>query len=100
MKDRFDLEQEIMNISCLRFPLDTLAQRLLDGDIGIHEASVIISGVGGMLDLYSDSLHDTMSQALGLDEYRQEEEQAPDEYSKDPFPNSKLDPRYPYNYNL
>lgn len=95
MKDRFDLEQEIMNISCLRFPLDTLAQRLLDGDVGIHEASVIISGVGGMLDLYSDTLHDTMSQALGLDEYTQEQEQTPDDYSKDPYPED-----YPYNYGI
>lgn len=95
MKDRFDLEQEIMNISCLRFPLDTLAQRMLDGDVGMYEASIIISGVGGMLDLYSDSLHDTMSQVLRLDEYKQENEQTPDGYSKDPYPED-----YPYNYGI
>lgn len=72
MKDRFDLEVEIMDIYTLRKPLEVLARRVLDGDIDNEEVSNIIIGIASMLDLYSESLYDTMCQAFRLDKYRSE----------------------------
>ena len=83
MKDRFDLEVEIMDVYTLRKPLELLAKRVLQEDICSEDVANILLGLASTVDMYSESLYDTMCQVLRIDEYR--DEKYDKEYSVDAY---------------
>jgi hypothetical protein len=70
MKDRFDLENEIMQLNCLADNLGTISEGILEHGLGTDEIVNAIEGTRVMLQLQSNKLMDTMSQCFKLDEYR------------------------------
>lgn len=69
MKDRFDLEQEIMGL-CSYVDQINLIKAAVDSENN-KMASQALEGLAAMLELYQEKLSDTMCQVLRLDEYRE-----------------------------
>lgn len=69
MKDRFDLEQEIMGL-CGYIDQINLIKAAVDSENN-KIASQALEGLAAMLELYREKLSDTMCQVLRLDEYRE-----------------------------
>ena len=72
MKDRFDLEQEILKCWHVTDDIETVANTILDGpqDLSDDELWNILYGLKAMYDLKFETLFDTMTQVLRLDQYR------------------------------
>jgi hypothetical protein len=73
MKTRFDLEQDILNITGMTEDLDTLLWRIMDspdGPLTEDDLTNIVIGLRYILQLRGDKLWDTFSQVFELDQYR------------------------------
>ncbi len=73
MKTRFDLEQDILNITGMTEDLDTLLWRIMDspdGPLTEDDLTNIVIGLRYILQLRSDKLWDTFSQVFEIDQYR------------------------------
>lgn len=73
MKDRFDLEQEIMQIVTFKEILDNLAWRIMDASEPMEEDKIIntLLGLSEMIDTHNIKMMDTLAQAFSLGSYRQ-----------------------------
>jgi hypothetical protein len=71
MKDRFDLEQDLMNFSQITDELDMLHEQLLDGPKPMTEDEIsnYIFALQHMCKLRYDRVWDTFCQAFELDDY-------------------------------
>jgi hypothetical protein len=72
MKDRFDLEQEIMQLVTFKEILDNLAWRIMDASEPMEEDKIIntLLGLSEMIDTHNIKMMDTLSQAFSLGHYR------------------------------
>jgi hypothetical protein len=70
MKDRFNLENEIMTIHTFAENLGTLSEGILEHDLSNDEIVNAIEGLRVMMTLQANKLMDTMCQCLKLDQYR------------------------------
>ena len=73
MKTRFDLEQDILNVTMMTQDLDTLLWRIMDspdGPLTEDDLANIIIGLKYTLQLRGDKLWDTFCQTCELDNYR------------------------------
>jgi len=70
MKDRFDLENEIMALNGFADNLATISEGILEHDLSNDEVVNAIEGIRVLLQLQSNKLMDTMCQCLKLDQYR------------------------------
>lgn len=74
MKDRFDLEQEILQIKSYADNIRMTANRMIDDDqnesIDIDFYWNALNGVAVLLDMHSDVMFDTMQQCFKLDSYK------------------------------
>ena len=68
MKDRFDLEQDIMTLSTYVEQMELIKATIDSGNVEL--ASKALGGLSVMLDLHRDKLFDTMCQVLYIDEYK------------------------------
>jgi hypothetical protein len=85
MKNRFDLENEIMKLYSFVDNIESALEYLVDSDIDpkvIDDMSNILLGTSTMLGLHAEKMHDTMSQCFKLDEYNPEYgcSECPDSY--------------------
>ena len=71
MKDRFDLENEIMTLYTFAENLSTLSEGILEHNLSTDEAVNAIEGIRVMLNLQANKLMDTMTQCFKLDQYRE-----------------------------
>lgn len=71
MKDRFDLEQEIMQIMSFKEIVDTLVWRVLDSVEPLSEDRIAnaLIGLSEMLDHHNVKMMDTLTQCFRLNEY-------------------------------
>lgn len=74
MKDRFDLEQEILQVKSYADNIRMTAERMINDD---HDDNVnmdfywnALNGIAVLLDMHSDVMFDTMQQCFGLDSYK------------------------------
>jgi hypothetical protein len=73
MKTRFDLEQDILDVTSMTKDLDTLLWRIMDspdGPLTEDDLANIIIGLKYTLQLRGDKLWDTFCQTYELDNYR------------------------------
>jgi hypothetical protein len=70
MKDRFDLETEIMDIYNFASHIRSVSKAALESKISKDEIANALEGIAVLLELKSETLTDTMCQVLKLDEYR------------------------------
>ena len=76
MKTRFDLEQDLLNLTGMTQDLDTLLWRIYDspdGPLTEDDLANIIIGLRYTLELRGDKLWDTFTQVFELDQYKGEE---------------------------
>jgi hypothetical protein len=70
MKDRFDLEQEIVSLHNFCDYLDDVYLQILDdGEIDVDNVAANINAISLLLRRNVDKLLDTMAQTLHLDQY-------------------------------
>lgn len=71
IKDRFDLEQEIMSLANYSDQIKMVARVLIEKEYEVSNETVVnaLNGIATLLQLHSDKLMDTMCQVLQLDEY-------------------------------
>ena len=69
MKDRFDLEVEILKLHPFRGQLEDLARRVANEDMDPDDVASALLGLAVLVDMQCDSLYDTMCQVLHIDEY-------------------------------
>lgn len=72
MKDRFDLENEISSLYNFADHLNTISEGVLEHGLSQDEIVNAITGIGVLLKLQADKLHDTMCQCFKLDNYNRE----------------------------
>lgn len=72
MKDRFDLENEIMGLYAFADQLGNVSEGLMEATLTTDEAVNAIEGINVLLKLQAEKLFDTMSQCFKLDGYRDE----------------------------
>jgi hypothetical protein len=72
MKDRFNLENEIMTIHTFADNLGTISEGILEHGLSNDEVVNAIEGIRVLLQLQSNKLMDTMCQCFKLDGYRDE----------------------------
>lgn len=74
MKDRFDLEQELLQIKSYADNIRMTAERMInddhDGNVNIDFYWNALNGIAVLLDMHSDVLFDTMQQCFKLDSYK------------------------------
>ena len=74
MKDRFDLEQEILQIKSYADNIRMTAERMINDDqnesINIDFYWNALDGIAVLLDMHSDVMFDTMQQCFKLDSYK------------------------------
>ena len=76
MKTRFDLEQDLLNLTGMTQDLDTLLWRIMDspdGPLTEDDLANIIIGLRYTLQLRGDRLWDTFTQVFKVDQYRSDE---------------------------
>jgi hypothetical protein len=71
MKDRFELETEIMHLHTFVDNLGTLSEGIMEHDLTTDEIVNAIEGLRVMLTLQANKLTDTMTQCFKLDQYRE-----------------------------
>jgi hypothetical protein len=69
MKDRFNLEDEIMTLHTFADSLSTLSEGILEHNLTTDETVNAIEGLRVMLTLHTNKMFDTMSQCFKLDQY-------------------------------
>lgn len=72
MKDRFDLENEIMSLYSFVDQLGNISEGLMEERLTNDEAANAIEGINILLKLQAEKLFDTMTQCFKLDGYRDE----------------------------
>lgn len=75
MKDRFDLEEEIMKLYAFVDNIDDAIEYLIDSDVDpkVTDAmSNILLGTSTLLGLHAEKMLDTMRQCFKLDQYRED----------------------------
>lgn len=72
MKDRFDLENEIMGLYSFVDQLGNVSEGIMEARLTTDEAVNAIEGINVLLKLQAEKLFDTMSQCFKLDGYRDE----------------------------
>lgn len=74
MKDRFDLENEIMKLYSFIEDIDSVSNLLMDSenlDDDLSDmASNALNGMSVLMKLHAEKMLDTMSQIFKLDQYR------------------------------
>jgi len=74
MKDRFDLEQEILQIKSYADNIRMTSNRMINDDqnesINIDFYWNALNGIAVLLDMHSDVMFDTLSQCFKLDSYK------------------------------
>ena len=74
MKDRFDLEQEILQIKGYADNIRMTSERMINDDqnesINIDFYWNALDGIAVLLDMHSDVMFDTMQQCFKLDSYK------------------------------
>jgi hypothetical protein len=76
MKTRFDLEQDLLNLTGMTQDLDTLLWRIMDspdGPLTEDDLANIIIGLRYTLQLRGDKLWDTFTQVFQIDQYKGED---------------------------
>ena len=78
MKDRFDLENDIMNVWAVKDHLDKVIWRMIDHSEVLSEDQVWnhLEAVKSSIDLHCEKLMDTFCQVFQLNEYATEEMKA------------------------
>jgi hypothetical protein len=75
MKDRFDLEQEILRTTNYADDLRTVAENMLNDSIegitDVDKYANAIEGVAALIEMHSNKMLDTMSQCFKLDTYKE-----------------------------
>jgi hypothetical protein len=72
MKDRFDLENEIMALYAFADQLGNVSKGLMEARLTTDETVNAIEGINVLLKLQAEKLFDTLSQCFKLDGYRDE----------------------------
>ena len=72
MKDRFDLENEIMGLYAFVDQLGNVSEGIMETRLTTDEAVNALEGINVLLKLHAEKLFDTMSQCFKLDGYRDE----------------------------
>ena len=76
MKDRFDLENEIMRTTNYADDLRTITESMINDsldaldDMDVDKYINAIEGVASLIEMHSNKMFDTMSQCFKLDAYR------------------------------
>ena len=74
MKDRFDLEQEILQVKSYADNIRMTAERMInddhDGNASIDFYWNALNGIAVLLDMHSDVMFDTMQQCFKIDTYK------------------------------
>ena len=74
MKDRFDLENEIMKLHSFIEDIDSVSNLLMDSenlDDDLSDmASNALNGISVLMKLHAEKMLDTVSQIFKLDQYR------------------------------
>lgn len=74
MKDRFDLEQEIMQVKSYADNIRMTSNRMINDEqnesIDIDFYWNALNGIAVLLDMHSDVMFDTMQQCFKLDSYK------------------------------
>jgi hypothetical protein len=79
MKDRFDLENEIMHLWSLKDTVDNIIWKQFDASHSLQSQDVLanqLHAVSSMIDLHCDKLMDTFCQVFQLNEYASAEVKA------------------------
>lgn len=75
MKDRFDLEQEILRTTNYADDLRTVVENMLndsiEGTTDVDRYANAIEGIATLIEMQTNKMFDTMSQCFKLDSYRQ-----------------------------
>jgi ribosomal protein L17 len=75
MKDRFDLEQEILRTTNYADDLRTVVENMLNNSIegitNVNKYANAIEGVATLIEMQCNKMFDTMSQCFKLDNYRE-----------------------------
>ena len=75
MKDRFDLEQEILRTTNYADNLRTVVENMLNDSIegitDVDKYANAIEGVAILIEMHSNKMFDTMSQCFKLDNYKE-----------------------------
>ena len=75
MKDRFDLEQEILKTTNYADDLRTVVENMLNDSIegitNVNKYANAIEGVATLIEMQCNKMFDTMSQCFKLDNYRE-----------------------------
>ena len=72
MKDRFDLENEIVTLHSFADQLSTVSEAIMEARLTTDETVNALEGINVLLKLQAEKLFDTMSQCFKLDGYRDE----------------------------
>lgn len=72
MKDRFDLENEIVALHSFADQLSTVSEAIMEARLTTDETVNALEGINVLLKLQAEKLFDTMSQCFKLDGYRDE----------------------------
>ena len=74
MKDRFDLEQEILQVKSYADKIRMTSNRMINDDqnetIDIDFYWNALNGIAVLLDMHSDVMFDTLKQCFKLDSYK------------------------------
>lgn len=70
MKDRFDLENEIMGLYAFADQLGNISEGLMEERLTTDETVNAIEGINVLLKLQAEKLFDTMTQCFQLDGYK------------------------------
>lgn len=73
MKDRFDLENEIMKLHSFADNIENAVEYLAESDVDpkvIDAVSNMLLGTSVMLEFHAEKMFDTMTQCFKLDEYK------------------------------
>ena len=75
MKDRFDLEQEVLRTTNYADDLRTISANILndyiEGVTDVDKYANAIEGVAILIEMHSNKMFDTMSQCFKLDNYKE-----------------------------
>jgi hypothetical protein len=72
MKNRFDLENEIMGLYSFVDQLGNVSEGIMEARLTTDETVNALEGINVLLKLQAEKLFDTMTQCFTLDGYRHE----------------------------
>lgn len=74
MKDRFDIENEIMSIYSFSTNLRDISNAILEEELTVDETANVLEGVAVLLDIHAKKMYDTMCEAFSLNEWNGEQD--------------------------